>query len=230
MTSSQEKIPLERVVLFDVDGVVVNTPGWTHNVERDCGISQSNLQEFFRADFEACVRGDADLRTALAPWLTRWNYPHGVDAFLKYWFESDAVVDEDVLALARALGGEPGVACMLATNQEAHRARYLMAKDGVGLDTTFLHMHAAHELGACKPSPLFFERMVERVRSFAGSGVRLYFTDDLERNVIEARRHGIESHTFTEAASLASWLTSCGFSLAQRHEPVDFHTATCEPK
>ena len=202
-----------RVVMFDVDGVIIQGPSWSRNVRADCGIEPAALQDFFRADFGRCLLGEADLKVAIAPWLARWGSAHSADAFLSYWFSLDAAVDPLVLNTARRLARLPGVACVLATNQEAHRARYLMAENGAGLGTHFSAIHAACDLGAAKPDPRFFSRLLAKVREAHGDNAALFFVDDTEANVLEARRHGILAHMFVSAPAFKAWLAEQGFDL-----------------
>ena len=100
-------------VFLDVDGVLID--GWHANPERrnpwdatigqDLGINRQAFQAKFFGSFagvdetlmHACVRGERDLKDALADVLPNVGYNGSVDAFVAYWFEKDSNVNLDVL-------------------------------------------------------------------------------------------------------------------------------------
>ena len=72
------------------------------------------------------------------------------------------------------------------------------------LPTLFEHVFASCHLGVRKPSPEFYERILERVAKPAGACL---FVDDREENCVAAERAGMRSHHFTTADSLRAALT-----------------------
>lgn len=191
-----------KIYLFDVDGVIVRGPKWSRNIEADCGIARSQLDEFFERDFEACLEGRADLKEALRPWLARWRYPKSVDDFVHYWFTQDSHLDAEVLGLVETVSKQH--TCFLATNQEAYRTRFLM--EDLKLSRYFNGVFAAFDLGCAKPRHEYFETLLSRLRQRSLDGCEIYFVDDAIRNVEEARRHSIKAHHFTGVEALRAWV------------------------
>lgn len=203
-----------KSVLFDVDGVIIknDTLSWAKNIYFDCGIRRELLDEFFEKDFESCLIGAADLKAKLSPWLYRWRYKGNVDDFLKYWFEAHSEIDSAVIHLVTLLRRE--ATCYLATNQETYRTQYLMKE--LRLGDHFADIYAACQLKAIKPSAEFYRTLLTRIKNDRGldDGHQFFFIDDNERNVIEARRHGLTAFHYTSFETLLCWLKDdCGFML-----------------
>src|SRR6185295_347792 len=83
---------------------------WDATIQQDLGIDREALN---RALFEpratqgspyhAAACGRRDIRDVLAQILPTLGYTGSVDAFLRYWFEHDAVINADVLAAVQQL-------------------------------------------------------------------------------------------------------------------------------
>jgi putative hydrolase of the HAD superfamily len=125
-------------IFFDVDGVLIDgwhrkperRRPWDARIERDLGIDRAGFATAFfgapagggRSLMQACVGGQRDLKKALAAVLPALGYDGSVDAFVRYWFENDAQINRDVLAVVDRLARHAQVELYLATGQEHHRA------------------------------------------------------------------------------------------------------------
>jgi putative hydrolase of the HAD superfamily len=189
------------VLMVDVDGVVVRHPdpsGWSAHLERDLGIPRAALQTvFFQRHWDDVIHGRAALRERLTPALQEIAPHVGCDQLIRYWFEGDAHLDDDLLRqLAKVRAS--GVPLHLATVQEHERAAYLW--DDLGLRDHFDDLHYAAQLGASKPSPDFYAA-VERRTGLPASAIA--FIDDSEKNVEAARMRGWTAALWTPGASLS---------------------------
>lgn len=196
-----------KVFLFDVDGVLIQNDNWTKNIEKDCGITVPQLQEFFEKDFEACLENRADLKIALESWLIRWGYKYNVEDFLKYWFEADSILNQEVFDLSKGLSETHP--CYLATNQEKYRAEYLM--NTLNFGAYFRSAFTACGLGVAKPQRDFFAKtfqILKKLHPEIQPG-NICFIDDSFRNVSEAAKNGWTAHHFENSEKLRTWVSSC---------------------
>lgn len=196
-----------KIFLFDVDGVVINSAGWSKDVFADWAITSEQLQEFFRSDFEDCICGRRDLEEALEPWLSGWGHKNRTRDFMQYWFEKDSQVNSSVLNLVRNL--LPREVCFLATNQDRHRSQFLM--ESLDFNSTFAGIFAAWELGCAKPNPDFFLQISDRLGArfgARGNALEIHFIDDLEKNVAAAAALGWHAHRFEDFPPFEAWLNA----------------------
>jgi putative hydrolase of the HAD superfamily len=202
-------------VFFDVDGVLIR--GWHAKPERrrpwdariteDLGVDGAIVRKLlFESNtaappaYHACAVGDHDLKDVLAKILPRAGYHGSVDAYLRYWFEHDAVVDEQVLDAVRRLGRHADVELHIATIQEHHRAAFLWNE--VGFREHFRDIWYSARVGHLKYELEYFEA-VNAALGIA-PGERPLFFDDTEEVVAVARRAGWDAHIFDSIADLHS--------------------------
>lgn len=182
--------PRRRVLMVDVDGVLVNgrPRDGGHlfaDLERDLGVPLERLRaEFFEPHWEAIVTGRAALLDRLAPVLARLAPALPAERFLDYWFENDSRLDLEVLEALRDFR-RAGLRVFLATNQEHLRARYLMETLGLAAAVDGIFYSAA--LGERKPGAAFFRLAAAGA---AATPVEIAFVDDAEANVEAARKAG----------------------------------------
>jgi putative hydrolase of the HAD superfamily len=178
-----------RTILLDVDGVLVSgrPQDGKHlftDLERDLGISVPVLQrEFFVPRWADIVTGRKPLLPELAEVLARVSPQVSAETLLDYWLRNDSRIDHTLLAAIDARRKQGG-RVYLATNQEHHRARYLMEEMALAGHVDGIFYSAA--LGARKPERGFFEAVATTL-SPADSPILI---DDTEANVLAARRFG----------------------------------------
>lgn len=184
--------PVRRILLVDVDGVVIRPPpgtSWQDGLKHDLDLDPRLLRDrFFAKHWSDIITGRADLFERLGPALHDIGLDMSAEEFTRYWFEHDARVDDALLATLAILRAE-GHALHLATNQEHHRARYLW--DSLGLSGSFDAMHYSADLGCAKPDPQFFRRIAKKVSQL--SGMMPLLIDDQPANVAAARQFGWEA-------------------------------------
>ena len=198
------------VLVLDIDGVVsLGQPGsptpWYATLKEDWGLSHDDelAPEFFlKADFLEVLRGRLDLYTALHGYFETKGLADRIEEFVTYWFEKDAVIDREVLALADAWRQRTGGRCFAATNQEHHRIAYL--RDTVGLVRHFDEIVYSAALGVCKPDRVFFTNAQARMGVAVAQSI--LFVDDRAANVDGARMCGWRAMLYRGPESLAKAL------------------------
>ena len=202
------------VLVLDIDGVVsLAQPGsstpWYATLQEDWGLSHDDelAPEFFlKADFLEVLRGRLDLYTALHGYFEAKGLADRIEEFVAYWFEKDAVIDREVLALADAWRQRTGGRCFAATNQEHHRIAYL--RDTVGLVRHFDEIVYSAALGVCKPDRVFFTNAQARMGVAVAQSI--LFVDDRAANVDGARMCGWRAMLYRGPESLAKALGRWG--------------------
>jgi putative hydrolase of the HAD superfamily len=183
-----------QAVLFDADGVIIHPFRFAAYLEREHGISRTMTEPFFRGVFLECLTGQRDLKTAVEPFLTSWDWNSGVASFLECWLREDDAPDHAMLAEVAALR-KSGTRCYLATNQERYRAAYM--REQMRFGEQFDGIFASCYLGVMKPDPAFFTHVATRL------GVppeQILFWDDAPANVEQARACGWCAELFSDHA------------------------------
>ena len=190
-----------KALMVDVDGVIVVHPdpkGWSVNLERDLGLSAELLQEaFFKPHFGDVVHGRAGLLDSLEPVLAQIAPHLSAKTLIRYWFEQDAYLDDDVLTQLAEFRSR-GIELHLATVQEHLRADHLWRT--IGLQKRFDAMHYAADVGWAKPAMEFFA-VVEARAGFEPD--ELFFIDDKVANVEAAQARGWHAALWTGQKRLA---------------------------
>jgi len=179
------------VVLFDADGVIQRTAGnWREQFAAmldDAANLDAFVAEIFASE-RPCLTGAVDFPTQLAEVLRRWRSRTPVDQALTVWtnIEVDAGVVELIAALRRS-----GVTCCLASNQQTHRAHYMSSE--LRYRDLFDREFYSCRVGHAKPDTAYFEHILADLQLAPEQAL---FFDDVEPNVVSARRLGIPSVHF----------------------------------
>jgi putative hydrolase of the HAD superfamily len=194
-------------IFFDVDGVLIDgwhakpelRRPWDATIEEDLGIDRDAFREKFfgsgstnRAVIHACIRGERDLKEALAETLPAVGYAGPVHAFMRYWFEKDSNINRDVMSAVERLARHAHVELYLATGQEHHRAAYLW--DELGFRRHFRDIFYSARIGHLKSAPEFYFAINEALA--IGAGEQPLFFDDREDVVALARGAGWDACLF----------------------------------
>lgn len=202
----------DPVLVLDIDGVVsLAQPGgphpWDADLERDWGFGRDELvRGFFRKDWLEVVRGRLDLYVALNEYFAGRGMADRLEEFVAYWFEKDAVIDRELLAMADAWRRRTGGRVFAASNQEHHRVAYL--RDQAGLGAHFDEIIYSAALGVCKPDRVFFTNAQARMGVSAAQSI--LFVDDRASNVDGARMAGWRAMLYRGRDSLSRALAGWG--------------------
>lgn len=184
-----------KAVLFDIDGVVLRPriEYFSEKLVREKGIPLEKTLPFFKRPYQLCIIDKANLREELEKVLPRWGWEGSVDELIRYWFEGEKEVNQDVLREAQKLR-ERGIVCYLASDIESLRAGYLL--DEVELNEQFDGSFFSCDLRRTKDEPEFFEKVVKELGKEAIEPGDIVFWDDDEKNVEAARGVGIKAELF----------------------------------
>ena len=178
-----------EVILFDADGVIQHaTHNWQEAFARTLPFEHSVLAQQFTADIFA----------AETAYLTRAEgFDKALDDVLRIWrlldFKS-SVVDimlsiepyDEIMQVIKTIRSN-GIRCFVASNQQTHRANYMTAKFGYA--TKFDGELYSCNLGAAKPSRIFFERALKIAGANSASTL---FIDDRGENIEGAIETGLQ--------------------------------------
>lgn len=176
--------PVE-VLLWDCDGVLQHGR-FDWRVRLDSAVRPGFAEQVFRAELPA-LRGERPLRAVLTDLLEDEGEdpPVTVEDLLGIWEQFD--LDPEAVAVLTAVR-RLGVPCLLATNQQDHRVRHM--REVRGYDDLVDGSYYSSELGAMKPDPEFFQRILEDLDLPAD---RVGFVDDVPANVEAALSVGIRA-------------------------------------
>jgi len=200
------------VLVLDIDGVVsLAVPGsaapWHASLNVDLGLDYAELQrDFFKVEFLEVLRGRLDLYVALHKYFEPKGMADRIEDFVAYWFEKDAVIDRELLALTDAWRRRTGGRCFAAANQEHYRVAYL--RDRAGLGRHFDEIVYSAALGVCKPDRVFYTMAQTRMGVTAAQSI--LFVDDKAENVDGARMCGWRAMLYRGPQSLAQALQKWG--------------------
>ena len=202
------------VLVLDIDGVVsLAQPGsrapWYATLKEDWGLSHDEdlAPEFFlKPVFMEVLRGRLDLYVALHEYFETKGLADRLEEFIAYWFEKDAVIDRELLAITDAWRQRTGGRVFTATNQEHHRIAYLRDQQGLGAHFDEIIYSAA--LGVCKPDRVFFTTAQARMGVSAAQAI--LFVDDRTANVDGARMAGWRAMLYRDRDSLGRALAGWG--------------------
>lgn len=175
--------PVE-VLLWDADGVLQHPRHeWAPRLQAWGG--PGFAEALFAAEVPA-LRGELPFRDCLSELLLDWPEVNAsVEDLLALWEQVD--LDNDAIVLVREIAAS-GVTCVLATNQQDHRKDFL--RRTFGYDDLFARSFYSCDVGARKPEPAYFERVLETLDLPAD---QVGFVDDVEANVAAARQLGIRA-------------------------------------
>jgi putative hydrolase of the HAD superfamily len=193
------------VVLFDVDGVLVNGKSFSFYLERDYGITTDMASAFFRHKFVPCLIGEADLKVEISDYLQPWGWTKSVDELLDYWFTCEHIIDQSLIDYVQQLR-QRDIHCYLATQQEKYRTAYLL--DQMGFAHTFDGIFSSAYIGKLKDNPAFFTHILQDLHVVDGHTV--LFWDDSSRNVQVARQAGLCAEVYAGFTNFQSTMSQYG--------------------
>ena len=194
---------MTRIVLFDVDGVLVNGyharpekhVRWNENLLADLGVDPDRFNREFIYDVfvKKVVVGQMSLLEALERTLPGLGYRGPAMAFVGYWLSHDSNVNVPVLDVVRRLRDAGGSRLFLATNQEHMRAQWLWQTLKFG--EVFEDMFHSARVGHAKPAKAYFDWVNNRL---GRQDEKPLFFDDREDIVKAAETAGWEAVLFND--------------------------------
>jgi len=181
-----------KAIIFDADGMVLEQERPSIFLPRDYGISIENLNSFFHGPFQECLVGKTDLKEVIYPYLFKWGWSQGLDAFLNLWFTREVSVNKELVDYINELKSK-GIKCLLATNQEKYRFQYFL--DQLDFANIFDKVYASVNVGHKKTSLEFLSKIFKDLNNIKKE--EILFWDDRPENVKFAKDFGINAELFT---------------------------------
>ena len=185
-----------KIYMFDADGVVIQSQMFSYKYAQEFNIKISELDNFFKTDFQECLVGRSDLKIAITPWLKKWNWSKSVDDFLDYWFKAEHNLNFDLIKNIRELRKKK-IKCVLATNQEKYRLEY-MEKE-MDLETIFDKIYSSNLIGSTKPDIQYYAHILNDLNE---DPANIIFYDDNQENIESAKLLGINSNLYNSDLKL----------------------------
>ncbi len=211
-TADGGSIPSEGTMIdtliFDTDGVIVHREMYfSEQLSQEFGMQAEKILPFFRNEFQLCLVGKADLKEEITKYLDTWGWTKSVDELLRYWFESENIIDREILVYIQKLR-DRGVRCYLDTNNEKYRTQYLWEE--LGLKNFFDDLFSSAKLGYAKPQHEFWSAIDSSLKQPKRSDVLVW--DDEETHVTAARTFGFSAELYTDFDSFKKRMSGLSLS------------------
>lgn len=185
-------------LLIDLDGVII-TPRhkyFSDRLSEEYNIPIKDIMEFFKNEYGQAARGQVSIREVLPKYLELWGWKSGIDAFLKYWFEGEKDLNEELISQIQRYR-EQGIKVYIVSDNEQERAEYIMRE--LNLNSVVDGAFYSYQIGAKKSESEFFESVITRL---GVSKEEIIYIDDDPKNIEIARLMGINSEVFTRVKDL----------------------------
>lgn len=199
---------MKKIVLFDVDGVLVHgynfrpelRKPWDIDLEKDFGINQHRFKnEFIFGIFtEKVLIGKLSIEDALSISLPDLGYNGSPDKFITYWLEKDSKINWELIEKIKILKSSQRTSLYIATNQEHKRALYLM--NDLKLSEYFQNIFYSAKMGVTKPDIKYFDHICHKLK-LSQENPPIFF-DDTPEVVKAAREYGWEAYEFIDCQNL----------------------------
>lgn len=181
-----------KVLIFDVDGVLINCEMVSEKFSREYGVSIDKILPFFNGPFAQCLVGNADIKEVITPYLKEWGWKTGTDSFLNYWFKMEHNIDEELINYIQDYRNK-GIRCFIATNQEKYRAEYMISE--LGFANSFDKLYASAHFGHKKTNIEFYKKLLNEIGNIKKD--EILFWDDTSENIATAKEFGINAELYT---------------------------------
>ena len=190
-----------KVVLFDLDGVLIKDPIFSTVYAAEFGIKQEDMLPFFSQEFIDCTSGEADLKNALRPYLKTWKWRGTVEELISYWLKHHQLIDVQILNLVKSVR-EQGIKVGLQTNQEKYRLHHIW--NTLAFNKHFDYLYASCELKERKPHSGFFTKILQDLKPIESS--EILFIDDSLHNIAVAKDFGFRTYFYANYEELKKFI------------------------
>ena len=190
MVAKQNTMMKNKIYMFDADGVVIQSQMFSYKHAQEFNINISEMEGFFKTDFQECLVGKSDLKIAIKPWLKKWNWSKSVHEFLDYWFKAEHHINFDLIKHISELRKNKKK-CILATNQEKYRLEYM--KKEMDFETIFDKIYSSNIIGYKKPDIEYYRYILDDLNEHPSN---IIFYDDRQENIESAKSLGINSYLY----------------------------------
>ena len=186
-----------KVVLFDVDGVLIQAPKLFSEVYCEkYNIDLEKLEPFFGSkEFKDCSIGKMDLKEAITLHNDKWQWKEDPGELIAEWMQVENFPNKELLKIAEELR-EEGIKTYVVTQQEKHRRDFL---NKIVFKEKFNGFFASCDLGLHKDTIEFWDKILELLKhnhKDLNPEDIIYF-DDKQKLVDLANSVGIRAYLYT---------------------------------
>ncbi|MFH1254533.1 MAG: HAD-IA family hydrolase [bacterium] len=195
-----------RAIVFDVDGVLINSKDesgkylWDKNIEKDLGLTTTQTRQIYSGDWALVMKGLLDTRQYFKMMFTKLNIGLSIDDFIEYWIKHDSNTNTEILQTIKSI---KNTKLYVGTNQDRFRTDFLQKKFKPYFDGFF----PSYQIGAIKPEPEFF-RYVESTLNIQSKDIA--FIDDLKSNIEAATKLGWTCHHYQNIEDFKIFMKDIG--------------------
>ena len=198
-----------KVVIFDADGMVIRAEMFSNILSKTYNIPLQEILPFFENEFQLCLVGKSDIKVELKKYMKKWKITKSIDKLLEDWFKFEDKVDKRLLRVIIKLQTN-GIKCVLATNQEKSRTRYLL--DKMNFDNVFDEVYSSAEIGFRKPTQEFYhyiyKELKKQIKNLKKEEIVIW--DDREKNITAARSYGFKAKVYAKFNDFTRYLVDVG--------------------
>lgn len=196
---------MTKAVLFDVDGVLT-LPEEVFSImyTKSHGLDPKPFEDFFKNEWPDFVIGKRDLKQYINDNPQLWQWNGTADTMLDYWFSSEDVQNDELIAIVQQLRGA-GIKCYVATEQEKYRTQYMK---NIMFKNKFDGIFSTCDLGLRKTDTKFYQTILEKLESDLPNikPDEIVFFDDSESKVQTALMVGIDARLYRNIDQVKSLL------------------------
>lgn len=188
-----------KVVLFDVDGVLILSPKlFSQQYCEKYGVDPQKQGQFYTTlEFKDASLGKYDLKDALRKYKDLWEWQGSPEELIEMWLEGENYPNQELLDVAAGLR-QDGIKVYLATQQEKYRKQWL---ESVAFRDKLDGIFCSCDLGYNKHEDHFWKAVLERLQSqYPGiQPAEIVYFDDKQSLVDKAQEFGIDANLYTSA-------------------------------
>ncbi len=204
-----------KVILFDVDGVLINPPNYFSVELEKKGYEKAEeiLNSFFKgSDNQECVEGKASAEKNIASYLEKLGWKETArDYFEKQFQFEKKYLDQNLISKIEKFRNQ-GIKCYLCTDQIKNRAEFLLNE--MNFKNIFDGYFVSCHIGFRKCHDKFWSYAMNKLeKEIKGvESCEIVFFDDIQNNIDVALKFGISAILFTDAIQFEKDLISLGLS------------------
>jgi len=205
-----------KVILFDIDGVLIRLPYFFSKELELKGYMKAvdSLNAYYNGHkIVPSNEGAEDHKEQILPYLRDFGWEYSADEYLQQQFVFEhGYLDGDMICIVDNLRSQ-GVKCCLATDQEKHRAQYLLKS--MDFRSVFDAHFISCFIGGRKCHDHFWEYVVNELRNSPVSfePAEVAFFDDDQNNIDTALKFGVKAFLFETMSKFRADMSLLGFNI-----------------
>lgn len=194
-----------KVVLFDIDGVLIRLPHYFSRELEKQGYKNAivNLDNFYNGIFkQQCLVGKVDVNKIIIPYLDRFGWKSTAKKYFNQQFNFEKkYLDYKLISLVKKLQNK-GARCYLCTDQDENRAKFLLNK--MDFKNIFDGYFISCRIGYRKCDNSFWIHVINKLKKEFSKvkAENIMFFDDNKNNVNVALKFGIHAFLFKNICQL----------------------------